>query len=290
MFTGAEYILRKLSLIGVKYIFGIPGSHIDPLLTASVSSEIEPIITCHELSGGYMADGYSRASKKLGVLFGIGGPGSNNMVTAVNTARIEKSPMLIITGDVPTFFSDVPGFQCGNSMGSNDDAIFKIISKYSKRIENIDDLVLSLDEAISIALSPPFGPAHLIVPFNVFNENTSVVPIPVDYNALKNWKTDNSDKTVTFIKNLILSKKKLIFWIGSSLNRKEQSKQIIDLVKKFQIPVASTYSAKGVIPEDGPLALGNFGFAGTTLSKEILLSEEPDVIIGFDIEQNERNT
>lgn len=290
MNTGSGLILKKISLLGVKNIFGIPGAHIDPLLIASANSDVETIINTHELSAGYMADGYARGSNKLGVITGIGGPGSNNMVTAVNTARIEKVPLLVITGDVPVNLSHLPGFQCGNELGTDDDAIFKPITKYSKRVKDISDLVKSLDKAIDIALTPPFGPTHLIVPYNVFNETTDIVPKSVDYDELKYWKNDNSDNTIERIKRLILSDKKIIFWIGNSLNKKEQSKQIISLAEKFHIPVATSFSAKGVIPEEHELAIGNFGYAGSTISKEIFLSEEADAIIGFDIEQNERNS
>lgn len=290
LLTGAEYILKKIRLTGVKHIFGIPGAHIDPLYAAFTGADIEPIINCHELSAGYMADGYSRASNKLGVLIGIGGPGSNNMITAVNTTRVENTPLLIITGDVPVCFSDVPGFQNGNNIGTNDDAIFKIITKYSKRIKNVADLVLSMDEAIAKALTPPYGPAHLIVPFNVFNETTGAEPKPVDYNKLKYWKNESSEETVTRLKNIILSDKKIILWIGGTLNKKEEAKHIKEIAEQFYIPVATSYNTKGVIPEDHELALGNFGFAGSKLSKEIFFSDEPDVIVGFDIEQTERNS
>jgi acetolactate synthase-1/2/3 large subunit len=288
--TGAAYILKKLSLIGIKNIFGIPGAHIDPLITASVNSDIDTIINCHELSAGYMADGYARTSHKLGVITCIGGPGSNNMVTAINMARIEKVPLLLISGDVPSQFSDVPGFQCANEFGTNDDAIFKPITKFSKRIEDIDDLVQSLDKAIEIALTPPFGPSHIIMPYNVFLETTSAYPETLDFDELKYWKNEQSSQTISRIKELIVSDKKIIFWIGNSLNRTNQAKHIKALAEKFHIPVASSYSAKGVFPEDHNLALGNFGFAGSNLSKKIFLSHELDVIIGFDIEQNERNS
>jgi len=290
MLTGAEYILKKISLLGVKNIFGIPGAHIDPLLIASAKSDVETIINCHELSAGYMADGYSRTSNKLGVLTGIGGPGSNNMVTAVNLARVEKITLLVISVDVPVEFSDVPGFQCGNEFGTDDDAIFKPITKYTRRVEDIDDLVNSLEEAIAIALSPPFGPSHLIVPYNVFNETTSIDPQPIDLDKLKYWQNSNSENTIVRIKRLVLSIKKIVFWIGNSLNNKEQAEQIINLAEKFHIPVATSFSAKGVIDENHELAIGNFGYAGSSLSKQIFLSDEPDVIIGFDIEQNERNS
>ncbi len=288
--TGAEYILKKLSLLGIKNIFGIPGAHIDPLLIASAKSDIQTIINTHELAAGYMADGYSRASKKFGVVTIIGGPGANNLVTAVNTARIEKVPLLILSGDVPASFSDVPGFQCGNKHGTNDDAIFKPITKYSKRVENAQDLVSSLEKAINMALTPPFGPTHLIIPYDVFTETTETEPQPTDFAALKYIKHKNSNNTVSGIKELLLSDKKVIFWIGNSLNKTEDANYILKLVEKFYIPVATSFSAKGVINETHELAIGNFGYAGSGLSKEIFLSDEPDVIIGFDIEQNERNS
>jgi len=290
MYSGAEYLLKKLHLLGVKNIFGIPGAHIDPFLIASAGSNIETIINCHELSAGYMADGYSRVSGKIGVLTGIGGPGSNNMVTAVNTARIEKVPLLVITGDVPVSLSYVPGFQAGNELGSNDDVIFKPITKFSKRVLDIEDLIASLDEALKVALTPPFGPVHLIIPYNVFKEKTSVEPTPIDFDKLKYQAFNYSDNTVEKLKKRILSNEKIILWIGNSLNKKEQSKQIVELAEKFHIPVASSFSAKGVIPETHQLAIGNFGYAGSLKSKEMFLSDIPDVIIGFDIEQNERNS
>jgi len=242
--TSAEYIITKLRLAGVKRIFGIPGRHIDPLYAALIKSDIEPIVNCHELSAGYMADGYSRASNKLGVLIGIGGPGANNMITAVNTARIEKIPMLVITGDAPICLSDIPTFQCANEFGTNDDSIFKIITKFSKRISDIEDLVFSLDEAITISLSPPYGPTHLIVPNNVFTESIVVEAKPVDYNELKYREIGNAEEIITRLKKNILSEKKIIFWIGGILNKKEQAKHIKDLAEKFHIPVATSYHAK----------------------------------------------
>jgi len=290
MISGAEYILKKLHLLGVNHIFGIPGAHIDPFLIASASSNVDTIVNCHELSAGYMADGYSRVSGKIGVITGIGGPGSNNMVTAVNTARIEKVPLLAITGDVPVHLSDVPGFQTGNELGSNDDTIFKPITKYSKRVNHIEELGKTLDEALRQALTPPFGPVHLIVPYNVFKDKTNVKPSAIDLDQLKYHESNNSKTTVNRLKKLILSDKKIIFWIGDSLNKIKQSKQILELAEKFHIPVATSFSAKGVISEAHKLAIGNFGYAGSSKSKEIFLSDAPDAIIGFDIEQNERNS
>jgi len=290
MLNGAEYILEKIKQLGVKYIFGIPGGHIDPLLTAAAGSGIEVVINCHELSAGYMADGYSRTSNTIGVVTTLGGPGANNVVTAINTARIEKVPLLVITGDTPSDLADVPVFQCGNEFGTHDDAIFKPIAKYSKRVTNINELTNSLEEAVNVALSPPFGPAHLIVPYNVFKETTESKPKQVDLDSLKFWESNTSSASISKIRDLIIGSKKIIFWIGNSLNKKEQSEQLFKLAEKYHIPVATTYSGKGSFPENHELALGNFGYAASNLANEVFLSDAADVIIGFDIEQNERNT
>jgi len=275
---------------GVNHFFGVPGLHIDPLYIASVNSGINAVVNCHELSAGYMAEGYSLTSEKLGVLVGIGGPGSNNMITSITNAKREKTALLVITGDVSTKLSDVPAFQCANEIGTNDDAIFKLITKHSERVRNINQLVGSLDKAIRIAMTPPFGPSHLIIPQNILLEMTTEIPVEIDFKKLKYWKQDNSDKTVDMLSQLILSDKKVIFWIGSSLNKSDEASYVLELAEKFNIPVTTTYNAKGVIPETHELSLGNFGFSGSYASRELMLSDKADLIIGFDIEQNERNT
>ena len=187
------------------------------------------VIACHELSAGYMADGYSRSSNTLGVVFSISSPGSNNLITAVNTARIERIPMLIISGDVPIRFSEVPAFQSGNHLGSNDDELFKVITKYSNRVSSIEVLDTTLERAITEAFTPPFGPTHLIVPYCVLEETINKIPTSINLKALKYQETKNSTDTVSLLQSLIQRNKKLVFWIGDSFNTKEQEEQIFDL-------------------------------------------------------------
>jgi acetolactate synthase-1/2/3 large subunit len=130
----------------------------------------------------------------------------------------------------------------------------------------------------------------LIVPYNVFKETTESKPKQVDLDSLKFWESNTSSASISKIRALIIGSKKIIFWIGNSLNKKEQSEQLFKLAEKYHIPVATTYSGKGSFPENHELALGNFGYAASNLANEVFLSDAADVIIGFDIEQNERNT
>jgi acetolactate synthase-1/2/3 large subunit len=164
----AEFLIDFLSHRGVKYVFTLPGSHIYPLWMAlDHSSCITPIVTCHELSAGYMADGYARSSRTLAVVMTIGGPGSNNLIPAVNTARIERVPLLIITGDVPIQLYDKMAFQCSTYLGTNDDALYQVAAKWSRRVSNADQFPDLLHEAVSSALSYPQGPSHLIIPYDI---------------------------------------------------------------------------------------------------------------------------
>jgi len=114
-----------------------------------------------------MADGYARSSRTLAVVMTIGGPGSNNLITAVNTARIERVPLLIITGDVPIQLYDKMAFQCSTYLGTNDDALYRVAAKWSRRVSNADQFPDLLHEAVSSALSYPQGPSHLIIPYDI---------------------------------------------------------------------------------------------------------------------------
>ena len=138
--TGADFILKMISALGLKHIFTVPGAHIDPLIEATRFSDVHPVVCCHELGAGYMADGYSRVNKTPGVIACIGGPGAGNLVTAVQTARIEKTPLLILSGDVPTSLEFRPAFQSAGNFGSNDAHLYTAVAKFSKRVSRALDL------------------------------------------------------------------------------------------------------------------------------------------------------
>lgn len=287
---GASFIFKQLEKIGVTKIFGIPGLHIDSLYIASNNSSVEIITCCHELSAGYMADGYSRASGKLGVVVGISGPGAGNMITAIQTSKLEKYPLLVITGDTSTRFINKPAFQAGNKYGTNDDKVFKLVSKFSERVWEAKNLKKQLIKAIQSAMTPPCGPAHLIIPHDIFLKEINEFPEDIDLQGLKMWKNKHSDEIVEHLKEIILGDKKVVIWVGEHLNKKEYSNQITAIAERYNIPVITTYSAKGTIPESHPLSKGSFGYAGCLQAKELILEGEPEIIIGFDVDQNERNT
>ncbi len=288
--NGADYILKTLSASDIKCFFTVPGAHLDPLLEATDFSDLKPIVCCHELAAGFMADGYSRVNKTMGVVAAIGGPGAGNLVTAVHTARIENIPMLIITGDVPSSMSCRPAFQSAGDFGSGDDRLFAAITKYSRRVTSVQDLPGLLAFAVAEALSPPRGPVHLIIPYDVFketlSEETGILPVCILPPAV----SGDASRSIASLCEIISGDSKTVLWLGDAVNTGELSQSVLAIAEKFHLPVATTFSAKGVIPETHPLSLGNFGYAGSSRANFVMLSEKVETIIGFDIEQNERNT
>jgi acetolactate synthase-1/2/3 large subunit len=287
--TGAEFILTRLKELGTNYFFGVPGLQVDPFYKATLKSGLIPIINCHELSAGYMASGYSKGKNKLGVIVAIGSPGAYNLLGAVNTSKLEGIPLLIITGDVPSTLKTGPGFQTSGSYGSEDDRIFQLCSKFSKRVESILQLPKDLDLAIEHALSVPCGPSHLIVPNNLLKERL-IKYKKSEFSLTTKEKTQKDSITIEILKNLILSDDKIIFWAGTSCKTENISSSLCKISKKFSIPIVTTYSGKGIIPESDELSFGNFGFAGSVNAHRLMLSDEIDTVIAFDVEQNERNT
>ena len=288
--TGAAYILEILHTLNVKQFFTVPGAHIDPLIEATHASIVKPVVCCHELAAGFMADGYSRVHHRLGVVAVIGGPGANNLISAVNTARIERTPLLIISGDVPVKLSDLPAFQCANDFGSCDDHLFSGITKYSKRVQSINDLPQCLNEAIRSATAKPCGPGHLIIPYNIFKETVDRSLCHFDSPGRDHQNADSEKDTLDRLLSIIAGNDNIVLWAGEALNNQRLAALVTGIAEKFHIPVATTYSAKGVIPENHSLSLGNFGYAGNSKANSILLSNQVDVIVGFDVEQTERNT
>ena len=107
-----QYLLEAFRGEGLTHVFLVPGGLLDPFLPALTETQgLTPIVACHESGAAYMADGYARASGRFGVCFAIGGPGVTNMVTAVATARTDCSPLMVISGQVPTDWEGRGGFQ-----------------------------------------------------------------------------------------------------------------------------------------------------------------------------------
>ena len=156
--SGAEAVIRSLEAAGVEICFGIPGGAILPIYDALAHSEspLQHILVRHEQGGGHMAQGYARATGKVGVAWATSGPGATNLVTPVADAFLDSTPMVVVTGQVPTHLIGTDAFQEADTTG-----IFMPIVKHSFLIQRPEDITRCFREAFHIASTGPAGPgAH----------------------------------------------------------------------------------------------------------------------------------
>ncbi|HSD16046.1 MAG TPA: thiamine pyrophosphate-binding protein, partial [Thermomonas sp.] len=164
--TGAEAVIRSLEAEGVDICWGIPGGAILPLYDAwaRVEHTVRHILVRHEQGAGHMAQGYARATGKVGVCMGTSGPGATNLVTPVADAFLDSTPLVVITGQVPTHLIGSDAFQEADTTG-----IFMPITKHSYLVTDAADIPRVMKEAFHIARTGRPGPVLVDIPKDIAN-------------------------------------------------------------------------------------------------------------------------
>lgn len=273
----ADALVKILEKNGIQYIFGHPGEQILPLYESLRLSSIKHVLMRHEQGAAHAADGYARSSGEIGVCIATAGPGALNLVMGVATAYKDSVPLLVITGDVST---ELAG---GNVFQEIDlESVFKPITIKTFNIQEGVEAISSLKLAIKMLKKGKTGPIHLNIPKNIFNQKIkySSISEKVEYKVNNDLKDLNSA-----LKKLENSKKPVIvagagvIW-GGAINELEK------FVKKYNIPFATTYHARGVISEEDPLCLGMIGHRGTEAAN--FAGNNCDVLIGLGCRFSER--
>ena len=162
------YLLEACRIEGLSHVFLVPGGLIDPFLPAlSATAGITPIVAAHEGGAAYMADGYARASGRFGACFAIGGPGITNMVTAIAAACTDQSPVMVISGQVPSDWEGRGGFQDSSPATLNDVALLQPLTKSSLAVESPHLVNYHLRASFMKMLASPQGPVHLSLPLDI---------------------------------------------------------------------------------------------------------------------------
>lgn len=292
---GTDYILDCLSKENIDHIFLVPGGLIDPFLPAlGRQKKLKPIVAAQEGGAAYMADGYARASGKFGVALCIGGPGLSNTVTAVSTAHTDGSPVLLISGETATYLEGLGMFQDASRQTLDDVGTMKGLTHYSSSIDNPKNLPHLLRHAMIHLLTEPAGPVHLSIP-----KDTQIADVEFDYQPI------NKDLVHSHVLSLHCAEATLEHFMqgsngsppvriailaGAGIEHAQGSNALIQFAERWSIPVATTLRAKGVFPENHPLSLGVFGYAGTHHSRMAILDNPPDLLIVLGSGLNERDT
>ncbi len=290
--NGATYIIESLIDEGVDHLFMVPGGMNDPFMPAMTADGVRTLVAAHEGGAAYMADGYARASGRLGVAFGIGGPGVFNMATALAAARVDRSAVLAISGEVPTDREGRGGFQDASGAALDDVSVLKPITAESLGVASTRLLDGELRTAALTALRDGF-PVHLSVPLDVQRGevNATWTPLPqaayqpqfVDEAALgEALEVFRGDPDATAANVLILA--------GIGVRRAGAESALIAFAERFEIPVATTLPAKGLLAEDHPLALGVFGYGGSRWATEAILDPAVEVLLVIGSPLSQRDT
>ena len=168
----SELIVRFMERLGIAHIFGMPGAHILPVYDCLFDSKIKSVLVKHEQGAAFMAGGHARVSGGIAACITTAGPGATNLVTGIASAYADRQPILIITGETPTYIFGKGGLQESSGEGGAIDqaALFKGITRYHRVVERTDYLAQVLNQAARILLAANSGPVLLSFPYNIQKE------------------------------------------------------------------------------------------------------------------------
>ena len=253
--TGSQILIDALKKENVEYVFGLPGGVVIPLFdTLFDESDIKFILTRHEQAAGHAADGYARATGKVGVCIVTSGPGATNLTTAIATAYMDSIPMVAITGQVKTHLIGSDAFQEADVTG-----ITRPISKHNYLVKDIKELGRIVKEAFYIASTGRPGPVVIDLPVDVTTDTwDGDTPDKINLPGYKP-SYDGNVRQIKMAAEAINRSKRPVIYAGGGVISSNSSKQLIELAKKANLPVNTTLLALGVFPEDNEKALGMHG-------------------------------
>jgi acetolactate synthase-1/2/3 large subunit len=290
---GTDYILDALVAEGLAHLFMVPGGLVDPFLPALArQTKLQPVIAAHEGGAVYMADGYARASGRFGAALGIGGPGSCNMATAVAAAKTDGSPLLVMTGEVPVDLEDRGAFQDASQATLNDTAVMAPLTHLSQTVATANNLNHWFRHALTAMWSQPRGPVHLSLTHDALVGECvgAYVQVAGFFAQAQPLSTEAAETALRLLADANGAKSRIAVLAGAGVEHDAAAARLKEIAERWSIPVATTLRAKGVFPEDHPLSLGVFGYAGTRHATAAILGGELDCLLVLGSGFNERDT
>jgi len=257
--SGAKIVIECLKKEGVKIIFGYPGGAIMPVYDVLYSEpSIRHILTRHEQGAAHAADGYARATGRVGVCIATSGPGATNLVTGLANAYLDSVPLVAFTGQVPTHLIGTDAFQEVYSSG-----ITSSITKNNYVVRKVEDLADIIKQAFYIAKTGRPGPVLVDLPKDIQLAQTNF-EYPKKVNVIGYNPTYNGHiKQIKVAAQNIAEAKRPIILAGGGVIISDASSELRDLALKTNIPVTTTLMGLGSFPETHPLSLGMLGMHGT---------------------------
>ena len=279
---GAQIIVETLIEQGASTVFGYPGGQVIDIYDALYLAQdrIHHIITAHEQGAAHAADGYARATGKVGVVIATSGPGATNLVTGIATAYLDSVPLVAITGNVPNSLIGRDSFQEVDITG-----VTMPITKHNFLIKHVEDLADTIREAFRIAKSGRPGPVLVDVPKDVQNalyEYTAQKPVEKDPVPAVN------DSEIEKAIEMILAAEKPYIYIGGGAITDDAGAEVLALAEKIDAPIGCTMMGISAVPSSNPRWLGMEGMHGHYASS--IAQNEADLIITAGCRFSDRGT
>lgn len=279
---GAQIIVETLIEQGASTVFGYPGGQVIDIYDALYLAQdrIHHIITAHEQGAAHAADGYARATGKVGVVIATSGPGATNLITGIATAYLDSVPLVAITGNVPNSLIGRDSFQEVDITG-----VTMPITKHNFLVKRVEDLADTIREAFRIAKSGRPGPVLVDVPKDVQNalyEYTAQKPVEKDPVPAVN------DSEIEKAIEMILAAEKPYIYIGGGAITDDAGAEVLALAEKIDAPIGCTMMGISAVPSSNPRWLGMEGMHGHYASS--IAQNEADLIITAGCRFSDRGT
>ncbi len=273
--TGADALIDVLIQEGVEYIFGLPGGAAIPVFDALVGRSIKLILTRHEQGATHMADGYARATGKVGVALVTSGPGATNAITGLFTALLDSVPMVVISGQTPTWNLGLDAFQEADIFG-----ITQPVVKHSYLVKNAADIPRVMREAFHLARSGRPGPVLVDLPKNIAStvvgaDEEVAFQLPGYRLPLPPVHAD-----VLAAAELLKKSRKPVLLVGNGAVISGCQDELARMVEILQVPVVNTLLGKGAFPESHEMNLGMLGMHGTAYANKAMVDADLIMSIG----------
>jgi acetolactate synthase-1/2/3 large subunit len=282
--TGAQIVWEMLERESVDVVFGIPGGAIMHTYHPRQDYNVRHILMRHEQCAAHAADGYARVSGKVGVAMATSGPGATNLVTGIATAMMDSSPIVCITGQVPTPVIGSDAFQETDITG-----ITLPITKHNYLVTHVDDLAYTIHEAFYVARSGRPGPVLIDLPKDVQAAETDFVP-PEDDIKMPGYHPPGpgDPDLVRKAAELINDAQRPVILAGHGVTMSGAMDALRAFAEKTETPVSWTLLGKGSFPESHPLALAMMGMHGEAFANHAI--QEADLLLAFGMRFDDRVT
>lgn len=284
--SGAEIIWECLIREGVEVVFGYPGGTILPTYDAlnKYRDKIHHVLVRHEQGATHMADGFARASGKVGVAMATSGPGATNMITGMATAMMDSSPIVCITGQVSSAVIGSDAFQEIDITGAA-----LPVTKHSYLVMDIDELADTIREAFYVARSGRPGPVLVDIPKDIQNAKTKFIYSDKEFNLLGYQpQEDVRDDDINIFAMMVNKAKRPVILAGHGVLLSYAYKEVLELAEKASIPIATTLLGIGGAPDSHPLVLGMMGMHGESWVNHAI--QDADLLIACGMRFDDRVT